>query len=118
MPRKTKEYLVTKQSLTDMLTKESKPGIRQHIIGRALVILYNSQTDEEVANKETKDHNGVGFGAYDANVGTRCAEYYIEHGELEEWMLNLWMKKTSRGIMITKYWRQLNDAAIRKKENK
>lgn len=49
---------------------------------RALFILYNRQTKEEQESYETKEHNGQGFNAFDANLLTSIVQSYCKYGHL------------------------------------
>ncbi len=110
--RKRKEALVTKESLNALLLN---PKLRVATIGRALTILYREQTPREQTQKATFEHNGVGFTGSDATIGSRCAEHFIRTGDLQGWMVDLWMTRNSKGhTRIAKYHAQLNKVAIAK----
>lgn len=83
------------------------------VIGRALLAIYNRQTSSEQSCGETRMVNGVGFTAFDANLGTRCAEYFKTHDSLQEWMIQVWLKPTGKKqrAKILKYTNQLNEIA-------
>lgn len=87
----------------------------QHVIGRALCAIYARQTSEEQANSATIKANGIGFTAFDAEVGSMCAKYFEQFGVLAPWMLKMWAKPDSKGFpKIAKYHRQLNQIAVSK----
>lgn len=75
---------------------------------KALVSLYNSQTYEEKANKETKELNGVGFNATDSKILTSLAEQFIE----KNWLSDKQIKICRR--LIPKYSGQLVNIAKEK----
>ena len=86
-----------------------------HFIGRALVVLFNRQTEEEKSASDTRVDNGIGFTGADGHSGCITAKYYLKHRTLQEWQLDKWLKKNVRGTRrISKYWRQLNEEAERK----
>jgi len=106
--------IVTKQSLKKLID-ESNDTKLHHVIGRAIMVLYNNQTPIEQSTLSTRMDNSMGFAHCDARVGTLSAQAYISKQSLDPWMLRHWTKITSNGFpRICKYTRQLNDAAIRK----
>ncbi len=106
--------LVTRESLIALLNNEEK---RQHVIGRALMVIFKNQTESEKSANQTTNHNNIGFTPADAKSGSITAKYYIKNKELLDWMTEKWMKPNDRGIpRIAKYWSQLNDAAITKRK--
>lgn len=113
--RKVKvEPLVTREKLFSLI-KDASPEKLQHIIGRALVVLFNNQTaDERIAN-ETVIHNNIGFTGADAKSGSLTAKYYKKHEKLEQWQVDRWLKISASGYpRLCKYHSQLNDAAMHK----
>lgn len=103
---------VTKSSLIAML---SDPAKRPHVIGRALVVLLDRQTDSEKATLSTKVTNNRGFTHADAYWGTIVAKSYRKTGTLSEKAVAAWMKLDSKGTpKIAKYWNQLDQAAAEK----
>lgn len=109
----TKSY-VTKESLTALVTNTDQ---RKQItaIGRALVVILNNQTMDEQQEGSTKESNGIGFTGADAHSGTITAKYYLKHGTLRDFQIKMWTAKNSTGTLrVCKYWKQLNDAAIKK----
>lgn len=102
--------LVTKEW---MVTKLAKNPV--HVIGRALLAIFNNQEPEEKNAEATLLLNGIGFTAFDAELGTKCARHYAEKGTLEAWMVKVWMQPDAKGFpKIAKYHRQLNDIAVNK----
>lgn len=45
---------------------------------RALVRIYNAQTQDEKSNSETYYENGVGFNGSDARLLTKIAKWYLD----------------------------------------
>lgn len=103
--------LVTRASLLELLKDEKK---RPHVIGRALVALFANQTRTEQAANHTQLHNEIGFSGADARDGSITAKYYIKHKTLLPWQVDNWMKDFRGFPRITKYTRQLNQAAAAK----
>ena len=109
--------IVTAQSLMNMIDAADNTR-RAAIIGRALVVVFNNQTAMEQAANVTNEDNGTGFAGMDARSGTLTAKSYIKYGALMQWQIDMWTKKNSKGIMrIAKYHRQLNEAAVMKKNS-
>jgi hypothetical protein len=104
--------IVTKQSLNELLADEDK---RVHVIGRALVALFNRQTQAEQAANVTDNLNGIGFAGSDARSGSLTAKSYIKNRTLQQWQIDKWMT-ISRGYpRICKYAKQLNEIALEKR---
>jgi hypothetical protein len=101
--------IVTKDSLQSML---DNPRIRTHVVGRALVVLFENQTKDEQVMATTNKDNGVGFTGSDAFSGTLTAKYYMKHGILLDWQVEKWTKAGKNGYArLCKYWRQLDTRA-------
>lgn len=126
----TQEPIVTKESLHELLAT-ANPEKRIHIIGRALVALFERQTASEQSTNDTHLHNGAGFNSADATSGSLTAKYYLKHKTLLDWQMEKWTriraKKTKanpEGLVegtdqilfprICKYADQLNQIAIAK----
>ena len=106
--------MITKGSLYSMIT-EAHPEKVQHIVGRALVALFNRQVEDEKATNATRLTNHMGFTQGDARQGSITAKFYLKHGYLEAWQVNRWLSRDVRGTMrIQKYWRQLDEVAREK----
>jgi hypothetical protein len=66
----------------------SKEEIKHHIntndtqLERALLLLYNRQTEDERTQQTTSHHNGIGFNGVDAPFLSSCAEGLKKHGRL------------------------------------
>ena len=78
---------------------------------RAIVAIAEYQTPEEKAWGMTIDHNGVGFGAVDAEMMTSLALRLKNGGELTEKELAICRNK------MPKYWRQLMIISKRRMEH-
>lgn len=68
---------------------------------RALIRIYENQTEAEKASAETVENNGVGFTGCDANILTSFAEGLKKHGNLTVKQMALLHKK------IGKYAKQI-----------
>lgn len=102
-------HIVTRETLVRLLQNESR---RAEVIGRALVVLFNAQTESEKSANVTNNHNNVGFTSGDAHSGCITAKYYLKHKTLLQWQVEAWMRPGKAGFpRITKYWRQLDRAA-------
>lgn len=106
--------LVTKESLQKLIDTSSRKR-QERIIGKALVHIFNRQTQAEKESNATSLNNSIGFASNDAYSGCLTAKAYIRNGGLLDWQLNRWVRKNKQGFSrITKYHRQLNEIAIRK----
>jgi hypothetical protein len=109
-----KTIIVTKSSLQTMLDDENPIKV-QHVIGRALVVLFNRQTESEKNVNNTTEHNSIGFTGVDGKSGTITAKYYLKHKSLLPWQVDKWLKRGKDGYSrLTKYHSQLNEAAVEK----
>jgi len=107
--------IVTREILTTMI-ETADDAKRQAIIGRALVTIFNNQTETEKNVNTTNQDNGVGFTGADARTGCITAKYYLKHQRLEDWQVEKWIRKNRNGVMrIAKYHAQLNKAAKEKR---
>lgn len=106
--------LVTRASLIQLLQDEAK---RPHVIGRALVVLFEHQTRSEQASNHTEVHNRIGFSSSDARSGSITAKYYLKHRTLLPWQVDRWMEDFRGFPRICKYHRQLNRAAQLKRDS-
>lgn len=103
--------IVSRESLQKMLD-EANDVKRQHVIGRALVALFDRQTKDEQATNDTRNLNTIGFSGADAKSGSLTAKYYLKHKKLEDWQVARWMKVQKNGFArLTKYHKQLNEIA-------
>ncbi len=74
-------------------------------IKRGVKLIWQYQTPQEQTEETTRDHNGVGFGAYDARLAARIVNW---RGMLTEKMAFAARK------LIRKYAKQLADITLRK----
>lgn len=96
-----------------LTTNDRQRQIR--VVGRALVALFNRQTEAEKQVNDTNEDNGVGFAGSDAKSGCLTAKYFLKYGTLLDWQLAKWLKPARAGLpRICKYHKQLNDIAIAK----
>jgi len=89
---------------------------QQHIIGRALVAIFERQTQSEQCSDHTQEDNGVGFAGCDAEGGSKTAKSYLKRKALVQWQVEKWtrMSPTTGFSRICKYAGQLNQIAIEK----
>lgn len=113
--------IVTRESLQEMIDNEinedgSYTPKLQHIIGRALVALFERQTAGEQSYNQTEEHNTIGFSGADGRSGSLTAKSYLKHRALLEWQIERWVKNSGNTSFsrITKYHRQLNEIATAK----
>jgi hypothetical protein len=105
--------IVSGDSLDSMVLAGNATAM--HAIGRALVLLFQRQTDPEQRDKTTKMHNLRGFTPADAKQGSLGALYYLKHRRLEAWQIEQWTKINRKGrTRIGKYHRQLDEEAVKK----
>ncbi|HUU87395.1 MAG TPA: hypothetical protein VMX17_06545 [Candidatus Glassbacteria bacterium] len=84
-----KEYVRTKLSTDPTWAK------------RALLKIFEFQTDEEQEYESTHDHNGVGFTGVDGEILASFAKQLQRRGDLSPKQMDLLFKK------MPKYWRQI-----------
>jgi hypothetical protein len=111
-------HLITRDSLQSMIDKGG--DYQMHVVGRALVVLFKRQTAVERSVNTTNVENGVGFTGTDGKSGCIGAKSYIKHGHLQDWVVEMWVKRSERTgySRIVKYWRQLDAAAKEKAREK
>jgi len=88
----TKEVIVngktyTQQDIQDMLKTNDKAVIR------AMLVIYEYQTEDEKNSDETLHANGMGFSGADAFILTQFTKFYKEHGFLSGKQLEIARKK-------------------------
>jgi hypothetical protein len=106
--------IVTKQSLARMLN-EADATKRAHIIGRALVALFERQTAAEQSSDSTDQSNSIGFASCDARGGSLTAKSFLKNRTLADWQVEQWIRPQRNGLpRICKYDRQLNEIAEEK----
>lgn len=82
------------------------------VLCKALMALYDNQTDNEKSNGNTSESNGVGFNAYDAPFLCAIARSYLNYGHLTKGQRELTLPK------VLKYTKQLTRIANSPKYNK
>ncbi len=85
---------------------------------RALVVLYERQTEDEKTSEHTRHDNGRGFRPCHARMGTSMAKFYLSRGFLTQKQIAYWRKEGKEGMRIAIYWRQLLDEAHKKAAEK
>lgn len=113
MAKFKKLKLVTRQSMMALMSESEEKQI--HVIGRALVAIFSRQTKEEKTLNSTRQHNNIGFSGHDGKSGSLTAKYYIRHGTLLPWQVELWTRDFRGNPRITKYAKQLNEVALENK---
>lgn len=103
---------LTGTQIVDMLRTNDKA------VARALVVLFERQTDDEKATEHTRHHNGRGFRPCHARMGTSMAKFYLQRGFLTPKQIAYWRREGKEGMRIAIYWRQLLDAAHKKQAAK
>jgi len=91
----TKAEIAKKEEIVALLERNPKA------VARALVVIYEFQTEDEKATASTSHANGMGFSGGDAEFGTSLAEKVLKGWSLSEKQLNAGRR------MVKKYWRQL-----------
>lgn len=105
----------TVQAMIDECVAKNDKERLQHVIGRALLVLFNRQTEGEKQANTTDRHNGIGFTGADGRSGVLTAKSYLARKSLQEWQVERWTRKGSNGYArICKYAGQLNEAAVAK----
>jgi len=106
--------MVTKESLIKMI-ETADEAKRAQIVGRACLVLFNRQLDDEKQFNTTTTTNNRGFTQADARTGSITAKSFIKNKTLYPWQVNQWLKVDVRGTpRIVKYWKQLDEAAKQK----
>ena len=72
---------------------------------RALLAIYNRQTEDEKSSELTKHENGVGFNGVDSPYLSRIAQFYLQRGFLTKPQIEAVRQK------MKKYAGQLADIA-------
>lgn len=107
-----KTALVTRESI-QMMLDNGNPDYVARVVGRALVRLFDRQTQAEQASNATNEDNGIGFAGCDAHAGTLSAKYFLKHKTLQPWQVERWTKIGSTGFAhLCRYHRQLNEVAL------
>jgi hypothetical protein len=108
--------MVTRESIAQMLQNPNRAYVEQ-VIGRALVSLFNRQTEAEKGRNDAEVDNMEGFSGQDARSGSLTAKYFLKNKKLEDWQIANWTRVGSTGFpRLCKYHRQLNEIAVAKRE--
>ena len=70
---------------------------------RALIVLFNRQTQDEQIDGETKHHNERGFNGCDSRYLSYCSKWILKGNHLNQKHLEKCGKK------LPKYWGQIKD---------
>lgn len=110
-----KQIHVTKDSLQALLNRND-PVFVMHVVGRALLVLLDNQTESEQRSERTTELNGEGFTGTEGEFGASTAKQYKRNKRLSPRQVACWTKKNSKGYSkIAKYHRQM-DAAVEAKQ--
>ena len=111
--------LVTRDSIRTLLN-DPRPEFVMHVVGKALVGIFNNQTSDEQASNQTSKHNNIGFSGSDARSGSLTAKSYLKYKRLLDWQVERWTRiQPKTGYpKLCKYHNQLNQIALDKRENK
>lgn len=109
------KHIITKDQLQAWIDAGGERAER--VVGRALIVLFERQTEHEKKVNTTDVDNGIGFTGADGKSGVISAKSFLKHGKFSQpWQLEQWTKKNAKGYSrITKYWKQLDQAAQQKK---
>ena len=110
---------ISKESIQALLLRNDTVGM--NAVGRALIVLHRNQTADERQVQATKHLNLRGFTPCDAKRGSSMAEWYMRTGFLTPKQLAYWVEPArteARRVRITKYWKQLVEAAEAKQRDK
>ena len=111
----SKQAIVTRESIQAMLENPNPEYVKQ-VVGRALVAIFNNQTESEKSSNGTVELNGIGFSGADGRSGVLTAKSYLKNRTLQDWQVERWTKPGKNGFArLTKYAKQLNAIAEMKK---
>jgi hypothetical protein len=101
--------ILNRENIINLLNTNDKA------IARALIVLTERQTFDEMQAKDTKYQNGIGFTPADARMGVSMGLQARNGFTLSAKQLAYWRKPNAKGIpRIGKYANQLIDAAKQK----
>jgi hypothetical protein len=98
---------VTKKAIKEFV--RNKLATDERWAKKALVTVFNNQTLSEQEGRCTSNLNGVGFGAFDADILTGLCAQYIRKDFLTPKQMDIVFKKMPR------YWAQIIQASDYKK---
>lgn len=113
----TKTKLVTKESLAELL-RSAEPKKVQQIVGRALLVIYENQMEDEKRSGTAAYANGIGFTVGDATIGCSNAAFFKANGYMGKAVIAYWTEIVNGYPRICKYDKQLNEAASAKQRYK
>lgn len=98
-------YLVEELKPKKVWTKEKLWAVLEvndDQLAKALVALYNRQTEDEKETKETTEQNGIGFNGVDSTFLSSVAESFKKYGKLTSAQTNALRKalKKYRGQLV------------------
>jgi hypothetical protein len=96
----------TKETVQALLDKSDRAVVR------ALKAIYALQTDQEKNAHTTREHNGVGFSAFDAPFLTDMVLSLDRYGQLTPKQMAITRNK------IKRYWRQLVEIANKRESER
>lgn len=96
----------SKKEIENALKKQITTNPKQSI--KAMLRIFEYQTEDERKNGSVYEYNGVGFAGTDAELLTSFCNFYNQHGYLSDMQINILTKK------IAKYAGQLTRLAIEK----
>ncbi len=102
--------IVTRDSMRAMLTNDN-PQYVIAVVGRALVAIFQRQTEAEKSANVTDNHNGIGFSGTDAKSGSLTAKYFLKNKTLQQWQVDNWTRVVNGYPRLCKYHKQLNEIA-------
>lgn len=97
---KANELQIKKANIQSLIDRDDKA------VARAVVRIYQRQTQDEQRVSETKHHNTIGFNASDAKYLSMVARYVLANGAITE---EYHLAKSRK--LIRRYWRQLIEIA-------
>ena len=97
----------TREWLSDFVSNQPSDKVAL-LVGLVLERVFRWQTDAEKAANVTKDHNNVGFTAFDAKSGCRDAKTFLTTGRLAQWQVKRWTKPERGRPRICKYHTQVD----------
>lgn len=101
------------------ITKEKQKQFLKHKLStnkrwalKALLTIYESQTNEEQNVGHTIVNNGIGFSGVDSEILSSFATQYLSKGFLSQKQMKILFKN------ISKYWKQILEVSDEEKLNK
>ena len=98
---------VTKKGLGEFVKHKLATDIKWSL--RALVVIYNSQSDEEKMYSKASKRNNIGFNKVDAKRLTYIAEFFTRYHYISDSSIRTVQR------LIPKYWNQILNASDVKK---